>query len=331
MTYRVVSFFSGCGGMDLGLLGGFDFLGNSYQKHDVKILKALDIDPKAVNLYNLNFEHKSDVESILDVEEEAIPEHDIMLGGFPCQSFSIVAQNPKRLGYKDEKGKLFFEMCRILKAKKPAVFIAENVKGILSANKGMAFELILSEFQKVGYHVKYTLLNASHFGVPQKRERVFIVGFRDKESFDAFSFPSVTTLLKPIPISKIIEEEIEEKYYFSDKAVEGLYKTKHISSMNKGRVQDLNNPCNTVAAHLAKISLNSTDPVLNINGRYRMFTPREVARIQSFPESFQLVSSRVTNYKALGNAVPPVLMWHIGNAVVEALASQPTLALCKAM
>ena len=91
--------------------------------------------------------------------------------------------------------------------------------------------------------------------------------------------------------------------------------------MNKGRAQDVNSPCNTVGAHLAKVSLNSTDPVLMDNGRYRMFTPREVARIQSFPDSFELTGSRTTNYKALGNAVAPVMMWKVTQEIIKALSN----------
>ena len=324
--FSVVSLFSGCGGMDLGLTGGFSFLRKKYDKLPVNILKAIDHDSKIVDIYNLNFSHKCEVKDIVELSLKDIPKHDIMVGGFPCQSFSIIAQNPKRLGYNDERGKLFFEMCRILREKQPRVFIAENVKGILSANKGEAFELILSEFRKVGCYVKFQLLNSSHFGVPQKRERVFIVGFKDKKSFDAFSFPEATTLDKPRVLSEVIENEktIDEKFYFSQRAVEGMEKTKHAKSMNKGRDQNINMPCNTVGAHLAKVSLNSTDPVLKINDRYRMFTPREVARIQSFPDDFNLVPSRSANYKALGNAVPPVMMWHVSQKVIEALHNKTT-------
>lgn len=322
MTYNVVSLFSGCGGMDLGLEGGFKFLGKKYQQLPFEIIQALDFDKNAVDIYNLNFSHKCEVRDILSTPNDYIKPHDVLIGGFPCQSFSIVAQNPKRLGYKDEKGKLFFEMCRILKDKKPKAFIAENVKGILSANKGEAFKLIIEEFEKSGYHVKYSLLNASHYGVPQKRERVFIVGFKDLKSYKSFTFPEPTTLLEPRKIKEILENEelIGDKYYFSEKAVLGMQQTKHSKTMNKGRDQDINSPCNTVGSHLAKVSLNSTDPVLKINGKYRMFTPKEVSRIQSFPEGFKLVDSKSINYKALGNAVPPVMMWHVSCQVNKALS-----------
>ena len=115
----------------------------------------------------------------------------------------------------------------------------------------------------------------------------------------------------------MLEENVAEKYYFSAKAVEGMMKKKH--TMNKGRAQDINKPCNTVGAHLAKVSLNSTDPVLLEGERYRRFTPREVARIQSFPEEFRLIGSEAAQYKALGNAIPPVMFWYVANKVNKIL------------
>lgn len=248
-------------------------------------------------------------------------EFDILTGGFPCQSFSIVAQNPKRLGIKDDKGKLFFEMCRILRDRQPRCFIAENVKGILTANKHEAFSLIIKEFEESGYDVKYTILKAVEFGVPQKRERVIIVGFR-KDLKVQFSFPKAVLLSENeyTPLSKCIDHDVPEKYYFSEKAVEGMMRNR--ASMNKGRAQDTTKPCNTVGAHLAKVSLNSTDPVLFENGRYRRFTPREVARIQSFPETFILSGSDGDQYRALGNAIPPVMFWYVANAVSECLLGE---------
>jgi len=320
-NYKIASLFSGCGGMDLGMSGNFVSLGEKYEKLNTEIVYAMDFDKAICDIYDSNFPHPCNLQDICKLKANDIPDHDILAGGFPCQSFSVVAQNPKRLGYKDEKGKLFLEMCRILGQKKPKAFVAENVKGLLSANKGEAFLLIIKEFKHAGYHVKYKVLDASHYGVPQKRERVFIVGFKNKKSYDKFNFPTPVNLEEPVPLSKVLipETEIGEKFYFSDKAVTGLTRAKHAVSMNKGRAQNINEPCNTVGAHLAKVSLNSTDPVLSINGRYRMFTPREVARIQSFPESFILLGSRTANYKSLGNAVAPVVMWHMTKRILEAL------------
>lgn len=315
---KVASLFCGCGGTDVGLLGDFEFLGNHYASNNLEIVYANDIDDNACNIFKENFGIEPDNRDIREVSSNEIPEFDILTGGFPCQSFSIIAQNPKRLGVKDERGKLFFEMCRILREKQPKCFIAENVKGILTANKKSAFPLIIKEFEESGYDVWYSILNSANYGVPQKRERVIIVGFR-KDLEVKFEFPDVIVRDEEAftPLSKVIENEVDEKYFFSQRAVDGMMKKR--ASMNKGRAQDITKPCNTVGAHLAKVSLNSTDPVLLVNERYRRFTPREVARIQSFPESFELVGSEAAQYRALGNAIPPVMFWYVARTVREKL------------
>ena len=315
---KVASLFCGCGGTDVGLLGGFDFLGKYYNSNSMEIVYANDIDDNACKIFKENFGITPDNRDIRAVKTEEIPEFDILTGGFPCQSFSIVAQNPKRLGVKDERGKLFFEMCRILRERQPKCFIAENVKGILTANKRSAFPLILKEFEESGYEVQYQILNSADYGVPQKRERVIIVGFR-KDLNITFSFPEaeIDDETKYIPLKTVIEKRVDEKYFFSERAVAGMMKKRE--SMNKGRAQNINKPCNTVGAHLAKVSLNSTDPVLMEGERYRRFTPREVARIQSFPDDFELVGSEAAQYRALGNAIPPVMFWYVAKAVSKEL------------
>ncbi len=315
---KVASLFCGCGGTDVGLLGGFDFLGKHYDKNEVSIVYANDIDDRACHIFEENFGITPDNRDIREVDSNDLPEFDILTGGFPCQSFSIVAQNPKRLGVKDDKGKLFFEMCRILRDKQPKCFIAENVKGILTANNRSAFPLIMKEFENCGYDVKYDILNSADFGVPQKRERVIIVGFR-KDLQIAFDFPKppINNESGHTPLKKVIDDVVDEKYFFSQRAVDGMLKKRE--AMNKGRAQDIEKPCNTVGAHLAKVSLNSTDPVLMVGERYRRFTPREVARIQSFPESFKLIGSEAAQYRALGNAIPPIMFWYVTRAVTASL------------
>ncbi len=315
---RVASLFCGCGGTDVGLLGGFEYLGKQYDTNNMKIVYANDIDDNACNIFKENFGIEPDNRDIREIESSELPEFDILTGGFPCQSFSIVAQNPKRLGVKDDRGKLFFEMCRILRERKPKCFIAENVKGILSANNKEAFPLIIKEFENSGYKVKHTIVNSVNFGVPQKRERVIIVGFREDLDID-FEFPQsvISNESEYVALSNVIEDTVPEKYFFSEKAVLGMMRKRE--TMNKGRAQDVSKPCNTVGSHLAKVSLNSTDPVLMDNGRFRRFTPREVARIQSFPEEFNLVGTEAAQYRALGNAIPPVMFWHIANRVTDYL------------
>ena len=306
--------------MDLGLEGGFRFLGKNYRRLGVETVGAYEFDPKIAHIYQQNFQSPCHIDDITQLETSKFPSHDILTGGFPCQSFSIVAQNPPRLGQDDVKGRLFFEMCKILRHHKPKCFVAENVKGILSANNGLAFPLILKEFEESGYYVKHAILNSADFGVPQKRERVFIVGFKRKSTFEKFEFPT-PSVTEPVPLKEILmrPDEVDSSFYFSQKAIEGLKKSRMTKKMNKGRYQNENEPCNTVGAHLAKRSLNSTDPVLLTNGKPRMFTPREVARIQSFPERFVLPVAKTHAYRALGNAVPPVVMWHLGKNLISVL------------
>ncbi len=298
--------------MDLGALGGFIFLGKEYVRHNTEIVYAVDFDKYCTQIYNENFEHKCVVKDVRDIKMEEIPDCDILMGGFPCQSFSISAQNPPRLGYKDERGMLFFEMVKILKAKQPRFFIAENVKGLLSANKGKAFPMILKEFESAGYKVVYKLLNASEYGIPQKRERVIIVGFRNEEDVAKFRYPDKVKLADRKVLGDVLveDENHNEKLFFSERAVAGMMAVRE--KMNKGRAMNINEPCNTISAHLAKVSLNSTDPVFMVEGRFRRFSPREAARIQSFPDTFKLdVVSHIRQYRAIGNAVPPVLMWNV--------------------
>jgi DNA (cytosine-5)-methyltransferase 1 len=327
---RAASLFCGCGGTDVGLRGNFEFLGQKYTRNNIEIVYANDIDDNACRIFERNFGIKPDNRDIREVKASNLPDFDILTGGFPCQSFSIVAQNPKRLGIKDDRGMLFFEMCRILREKQPKCFIAENVKGILSVNNKEAFPLIIKKNEKCGYTVVHGLLNSAHYKVPQKRERVIIVGFRNDIGVK-FNFPSTVCSSENeyATLGAVIEQTVDEKYFFSEKAIAGMMKNR--KNMNKGRTQNLNAPCNTVGAHLAKVSLNSTDPVLYQNGRYRRFTPREVARIQSFPDTFELIGTERAQYKALGNAIPPVMFWYvareISNFLMNDYSTSPSLTI----
>lgn len=311
---RVVSLFSGCGGADLGLLGGFWFLGKHYKRLSTSVVFANDVDKYAVETYKKNFPHPISDEDIRKIKSTDIPEHDILVGGFPCQTFSIVGQ---RKGISDLRGQLFLEMARILKDRQPSVFIGENVKGLVNLQKGKVLDLIIEKFQESGYDVTFKVLNSVNYGVPQKRERVFIVGFRN-DLQTSFEFPKSTGGF--VPLKSVLQQEFDKRYIFSKRAVEGLKKSN--KAFNKGRVQDPELPCNTINSHLAKVSLNGTDPVLLIDGKkdsYRRFTPLEASRIQSFPDTFDFPVSEFQTYKQIGNAIPPVMMWHLTNSVIKAL------------
>ena len=315
---RIASLFCGCGGTDVGALGDFTFQNIYYPRLNTEVVYANDIDEKACDIFDANFDIKAQRKDIRLVAECEIPKYDVLLAGFPCQSFSILAQNPPRLGYKDEKGKLFFEIVRMLRYHKPKYFVCENVKGILSANKGKTFPLILDEFKRAGYNVFYKTMNSKYYGVPQKRERVIMVGIRKNLNI-RYCFPQeILNDKNLIPLGNILQKSVDDKYFFSERAIQGMRRSNKRSNakMNKGRGQKLDEPCNTVTAHLAKVSLNGTDPVLKERGRYRRFTPREVAAIQSFPPCFKLVGSESAQYRSLGNAVPPVLFWHVMEELV---------------
>lgn len=312
---KIVSLFSGCGGGDLGAQGNFIFLNKKYSRLPTKIIFANDNNLAATETYRANFKNHIVHKSITELSSKDIPDHDILIGGFPCQTFSIVGQ---RNGLNDPRGLLFEEMVRVLKDKKPKAFIAENVKGLINIKKGEILRLIIKKFSKAGYNITYKVLHSADYGVPQKRERVFIIGIH-KDLKIKFSFPTAT-VKKWVPLKKILLKEgsFDKKYYFSNRAVEGLKKSN--KAFNKGRAQNIKEPCNTISAHLAKVSLNGTDPVLLVgHEKYRRFTPLEAARIQSFSDDFQFIGSDLKAYKQIGNAIPPVLMWHIMKKLIQTL------------
>ena len=315
---KFIDLFAGLGGIRLG----FE---QACQEREIETECVLtsEIKPYAIQTLKHNHHHENFVGDIFQVNNEDIPNFDFLFGGFPCQSFSTV--NPNK-DTNDDRANLYKELVKILKAKQPKFFVCENVKGLVTLQKGEILKKVITEFESVGYKVKYKVLLASNFGIPQKRERVFIIGVRNDVNVD-YKFPidthSETNLFstkKWVPLKKVIPLLAidEEKYYFSQRAVEGMKNAKN--NMKRGLYQDLDGQCLTVTSHLAKTSLNSRDPVLLVNPEkeiYRRFTPREAASIQSFPESFLFPVSETQAYKQIGNAIPPVLMWHVANALAE--------------
>ena len=316
---KVASLFCGCGGSDLGMVGGFDYLGKRYEELPFEIVYAVDFDHWAVETYNKNFTHKAVCADVTEVDFNATPDVDVMIGGFPCQSFSTV--NPTK-DTNDARANLYKQIVRFLQTKQPKYFICENVKGLMTLQGGSIVNKIIGEFCQCGYRVQFRLLKAVEFGIPQRRERVIIIGIRNDLVFN-YEFPSpICTEETATPLGAVIDKlDIEEKkYYFSQKAVEGMKNAK--KNMKRGLWQDLSKPCLTVTAHLAKTSINSRDPLLLVDPAtelYRRFTPREAARIQSFPDNFLLNDSEPKSYKQIGNAVPPVFMWYIANQLRKAI------------
>lgn len=322
---KVASLFCGCGGSDLGMVGGFDYLGKRYEELSFEIAYAVDFDHWAVETYNKNFKHKAVCADVTEVDFSKIPDIDVMIGGFPCQSFSTV--NPTK-DTNDARANLYKQIARFLQTKHPKYFICENVKGLMTLQGGSIVNKIIGEFCQCGYRVEYRLLKAVEFGVPQRRERVIIIGVRNDLVFN-YEYPSpICTEETATPLGAVIDKlDIEEqKYYFSKKAVEGMKNAKN--NMKRGLWQDLSKPCLTITAHLAKTSINSRDPLLLVDPAtelYRRFTPREAARIQSFPDNFLLNDSESKSYKQIGNAVPPVFMWYIAKQLQKAIIAHGQL------
>lgn len=317
--FKVVSLFSGCGGCDQGIIGDFIFNGFNYHRLPYDVVFASDIDKKALDTHKLNFVCCNVLcGDICDVPSSAIPNHDVLIGGFPCQSFSTV--NPTKDPF-DDRANLYKQMVRIVNDKQPKAFIAENVKGLLTLHNGTIFKKVREAFEEAGYRLSFQLLNAADYGVPQKRERLILVGIRNDLGFN-YVFPKETHKDNWTPLSVAVPElAIEDKkYYFSERAVQGMKNAKN--NMKRGLAQKLDEPSLTVTSHLAKVSINSRDPVLLVDPEkelYRRFTPKEAARIQSFPDIFKFAGSEGDAYRQIGNAVPPVLFWHIAKSLAEQL------------
>jgi DNA (cytosine-5)-methyltransferase 1 len=318
---KVLSLFCGCGGADLGVIGGFSFLGKTYQKNAAEIVHASDINAKATATYNLNFQHKAEVADVRDLKFKK-GFADVVIGGFPCQSFSTV--NPtKTPGNRDTQ--LFWEMANVIKLIRPKAIIAENVKGFYRLAGGRYFKMATEEFERLGYKMSCMVINSSDFGVPQLRERIFMVGIR-KDLKKQFIFPKPTHGIQHKPRKSVLSDVIDNiegpgpRYIFSQRAVEGVKRAK--KNMKRALAQDMEKQCLTITSHLAKASLNSRDPVILIDPakeKYRRFTPREAARIQSFPDSFHFAGSDGDAYRQIGNAIPPVVFWHLFSSLEKQL------------
>ncbi len=310
--YSIISLFAGCGGLDLGFKGDFNFLGRKYAPRNFEIAWANDIDKAAASSFNANFDKNlvcGDVNAILKDKhsfklfESPLPAHaDIVLGGFPCQDFSHAG---KRGGFNSERGLLYQSMADVIERTNPLIFVAENVRGLLTMNKGDAINTIVKDFGKLGYHIVYKLLKAADYGVPQTRERVIIVGTR-KDLLPPFSHP------EPI-LSEKSWVSLKEAIGDLEKAKEGSLPNHHWSRAKKNKGQG-NSTVNPGKPGPTMRSEHHGNIEWHWNKKRRL-SAREAARIQSFPDDFIFYPSTSAAYKQIGNAVPPVLAWHIASAI----------------
>ena len=307
------SFFAGVGGIDLGF------------KNICNIVYANEFDKYAAFTFEANFPITVDQRDINNVPEKELPDFDILLGGFPCQAFSVAGY---REGFKDKKGRgeLFFELARIIKAKKPKVIFLENVKNLVGHDHGNTFRVILDTLQSLGYHVKYQVLNAlTHGNVPQNRERIYIVGFRKKSEYNKFEFPN------SIPLEKSIHDLInpalddDKLFYTPDRCsfykelVNSVTKEDTVYQWRRKYVREnKSNACPTLTANMGTGGHNV--PIIKTELGIRKLSPKECFLFQGFPDEFKLPEIANTHlYKQAGNSVVVPVVERIAASIANAL------------
>lgn len=330
---NVVSLFSGCGGMDFGFLGDFNIFSSEYEKNPFNIVLANDIDKYACETYRENFDHlvvHDDLKNINLLNYE-LQDTDIVIGGFPCQDFSHAGN---REGTNTKRGRLYKEMKKVVNELKPKAFVAENVDGlrtIRNSNKESTLSQIIKEFVEIGYNVEYQVLNAVDYGVPQNRVRIFIIGVRND-------------LAKKIyyPLPTHFENSEKNPWRTSYDGIDDLWNKLDDPSINKHSSKDYSKakfyPGRKMQGN-RKIEANKPSMTIraehhgNIEGHYKTNNPenpedmlgwrrlsvRECARLQSFPDNFIFPCSTSQAYRQIGNAVPPILGWHIARSLYYTL------------
>lgn len=304
-NFSFIDLFAGIGGIRL-----------PYEKLGGKCVFSSEIDKWAIETYKANF-NETPSGDITKIDAKEIPNFDILLAGFPCQAFSVAG---KKLGFEDARGTMFFEIARILKEHNPKAFHLENVKGLLSHDGGRTFQTMLNILTKdLGYKVYYKVLNAIDFGMPQHRNRIMIVGFKNHNA--NFSFPVATNL--KIKVGDILEKNVPEKYTISDRLWEGHQRRK-LSNKSKGKgfgynLYDEDSPYTVTLS--ARYYKDGSEILIKQEGKNpRKLTPRECARLQGFPESFVFPNiSDAHLYKQFGNSVPTKMIEAVAKNIIEEL------------
>ena len=318
--YKICSLFAGVGGIDLGFLN----------TKKCEIVYANEFDQYATQTYELNFKNKVDCRDIHDVKVDEIPKFDIMVGGFPCTSFSVAGY---RKGFQDDKtGDLFFEMERIFQERKPRVVFLENVKNLVGHDSGNTFRTIIKCLEKAGYKnkISFQVLNACEYGnIPQNRERIYIVAFRDEKDYVKFRMPM------PIPLTKTIKDifefdkKVDEKYYYT----KGKYKDEMydilVNEMDDDSTvyqwrrkyvrKNQSKLVPTLTANMGEGGHNV--PLIKTKYGIRKLTPIECFYAQGFPKFYKLPSDMSDGrlYKQAGNSVAVPVITRIAENIVEAM------------
>ncbi|MFW5885313.1 MAG: transcriptional repressor LexA [Patescibacteria group bacterium] len=309
---RTIDLFAGVGGIRMG-----------FENAGFETVFANDFDEPCKKTYDLNFkDSKLIVEDIKKIGIDDLPEFDFLLAGFPCQAFSIAGH---RQGFKDEKGRgnLFFDIARIIEARKPEGFLLENVKNLRGHDNGRTFKIIMQTLSKLGYYADAKVLNSMEYGnIPQNRERIYIVGFKDKKIFEKFKFPRKKKLT--IGIRDLIEKNIPEKYYYNGKPLYEKIKDE-ITEENKVYQwrrkyvrENKKGVCPTLTANMGMGGHNV--PIIKDKKGIRKLTPLECFRIQGYPLDFKLPDlADSALYKQAGNSVTVSVIEEIAKEVKKAM------------
>jgi len=293
-------------------IGGFRVAANDvFESHGIpsKCVFSCDIDPMARETYQSNFGDCPEGD-ITQIEADSIPDHDLLFAGFPCQPFSIIGNGR---GFGDTRGTLFFDIARIIEAKRPKAFVLENVKQLVTHKKGHTFKRIRETLECLGYFIDFRILNALDYGLPQKRERVFIVGF-----YKPMDFQWPKKLEIGISLSEILETNVPKKYYASEYII-NKRKGKH-QAKEKPSIWHENKAGNVCSyPYSCALRAGASYNYLLVDGLRRL-TPREMLRLQGFPDSFRIVVSDSQIRKQAGNAVPVNLVHAILESFVPILA-----------
>lgn len=301
--WKIISLFSGCGGMDLGFMGGFSFLDNYYAEHPFDIIWANELNLSACATYKMNLGDHIVNDDIANAIASMPREANAIIGGFPCQDISI---NGKMLGINGARSGLYSYMGEAVKRVSPEIFVAENVGGLLLKQNSYSLNKILEDFGSLGYRTNFKLYKAERYGVPQTRERVFIVGV--KKGLPDF-IPPLPAHSAPISAKEALADlEDREK----DKKIAHIWSMAKASKEQGNRRLLADRPGYTIRAEChGNIQFHYSLP--------RRISMREAARLQSFPDSFIFPGGLRETERQIGNAVPPVLAWNIARSVKEAL------------
>lgn len=302
-SFRIASLFAGCGGLDLGFIGGFEFLGKKFERNNFDVVWANELNPNACKTYVRNLGAHIVCGDIKDAIKTLPADVDVVMGGFPCQDISI---NGKMIGIKGKRSSLYSYIVEAVKKCRPKVFLAENVGSLMLKQHEQSFKTILSDFEALDYNVTYRVYHAEQYGVPQTRERIIFIGTRkDMPQFE----PPSPLETAPITCSEALRDL---EGMGPDRAFSHIWSEAAPSGEQGSRKMVADRPGYTIRAECHG----------NIQFHYKLsrrLSMREAARIQSFPDSFVFPCGIRETERQIGNAVPPVLAWHIARKVQNTL------------